>query len=194
MYWKENSEETESYYSQSADLEITSYILLSRLINNQNVADLVPIARWINSNRNSLGGFHSTQDTVLALEALSKFASLSYAKDIHLKLDYEINSQSQSYFVNNKNRLISYTKKLDNFKENDNNKFSFGLKGYGTVLIELIFKYNLAEEKFNSKDGYEFNIAPISSGNCDNVKLKIDAKYDYFNFCFKKKNIFLNIF
>ena len=182
MYWKESSEgeQVESYLSQSADLEITSYILTSRLINNQNVADLVPIARWINSNRNSLGGFHSTQDTVVALEALSKFASVSYSKKIYWKLEYEINSQQQVYYVNNINRLISYSKKLDNFNEDDVNKFSFGLTGYGTILIELVFKYNLADEDIDNlkvKDNYEFGISQVSSENCESIKLQINARY-----------------
>ena len=47
----------------SADLEITSYILLSKLYNykNEDLASIVPITKWINSQRNSMGGFYSTQ-------------------------------------------------------------------------------------------------------------------------------------
>jgi len=35
----------------------------------------MPVMKWLMSQRNSFGGFHSTQDTVLGLEALSKFAA-----------------------------------------------------------------------------------------------------------------------
>jgi hypothetical protein len=54
-YWNESS--------QSSDIELTSYILLAKLINFQNddAASMVSIVKWINSQRNSLGGFYSTQ-------------------------------------------------------------------------------------------------------------------------------------
>ena len=178
LYWKDNEEDTSST-SPSADLEITSYILTSRLSKYQNLADLVPIAKWINSNRNSLGGFHSTQDTVVALEALSKFASVSYAKNVNLKLEYNLNSNEYTYFVNGYNRLTSYTKKLTDFKEKSSNSFNFKLEGFGTVLVELIFKYNLVNDNLlNTKNGFDFSIAPVSTGKtfCEHVKLQIRAK------------------
>jgi hypothetical protein len=54
-YWTE--------YSQSSDIELTSYILLAKLVNfkNDDAASMIPIVKWINSQRNSLGGFYSTQ-------------------------------------------------------------------------------------------------------------------------------------
>ena len=53
-YWQIN---------QSADLEITSYILLSKLYDykSEDLSSIVPITKWINSQRNSMGGFYSTQ-------------------------------------------------------------------------------------------------------------------------------------
>lgn len=179
LYWKDNEEDISSSSSRSADLEITSYILTSRLSRYENLADLVPIAKWINSNRNSLGGFYSTQDTVVALEALSKFASVSYAKNVNLRLEYKLNSNEQTYFVNGYNRLTSYTKKLIDFKENGPNSFDFKLEGFGTVLVELIFKYNLVNENlFKAKNGFDFSIEPVSTGKifCEHVKLQIRAK------------------
>ncbi|RNA09103.1 alpha-2-macroglobulin 1 [Brachionus plicatilis] len=178
LYWKDSEDDT-SFSSRSADLEITSYILTSRLAKYQNLADLVPIAKWINSNRNSLGGFYSTQDTVVALEALSKFASVSFTKDVNLRLEYNLNSEGHTYFINNYNRLTSYTKKLVYFKEDGSNSFDFKLEGFGTVLVELIFKYNLVNENlYRVQNGFDFSIAPVSTGKryCDSVKLRIKAK------------------
>ena len=68
-YWTESGEKKSTsetprwHMTQSADLEITSYILLSKLYNykNDDLPSIVPIAKWINSQRNSMGGFYSTQ-------------------------------------------------------------------------------------------------------------------------------------
>jgi hypothetical protein len=65
-YWRENNEKKDEnvlYAPQSADIELTSYILLAKLENfsKSQAALLIPIVKWINSQRNSLGGFYSTQ-------------------------------------------------------------------------------------------------------------------------------------
>lgn len=58
IHWKlETNDE-----SKSADLELTSYILLAKMLNKMNeTRKLLPIVKWINEQRNSLGGFYSTQ-------------------------------------------------------------------------------------------------------------------------------------
>ena len=67
MYWSDKANQTEekNYFWQknSADLEITSYVLLSKLndLKNEDITKAIQIAKWINSQRNSLGGFYSTQ-------------------------------------------------------------------------------------------------------------------------------------
>lgn len=60
-------------YGSSNDVEITSYILLA-MLESESKVDVLPIIKWLVKQRNSNGGFASTQDTVVGLQALSKFA------------------------------------------------------------------------------------------------------------------------
>lgn len=143
MYWKEwktkSSSETLYESNQAADLEITSYIMLSKLFNldKRELANVVPISRWINSNRNSLGGFYSTQDTVCALDALAEFARVSYAKNINLKLSYYLNGAKSLVFVNELNRLLLKKIRLNRYSETGSNKLNFEVDGLGTVLVQV---------------------------------------------------------
>ena len=60
IYWSVSK--SRSNQNKPADLETTAYVLLSRLIDSENDLNaLAPIAKWINSQRNSFGGFYSTQ-------------------------------------------------------------------------------------------------------------------------------------
>ena len=61
-YWTESGE-IKNDKVHSSDIELTSYILLAKLENfkQDDAASMVPIVKWINSQRNSLGGFYSTQ-------------------------------------------------------------------------------------------------------------------------------------
>lgn len=75
-YWETEDMGKVASYRQSAStgIELASYILLA--YTHQGMIEKgIPIMKWLMSQRNSLGGFHSTQDTVLGLEALSSFAA-----------------------------------------------------------------------------------------------------------------------
>ena len=80
IYWTDKTNDTnkqEKFYStkNSADLEITSYVLLSKLhdLKIKNMNDVIQIAKWINSQRNSLGGFYSTQVKINLIWSTHKF-------------------------------------------------------------------------------------------------------------------------
>ena len=57
----------------SLNVELTSYVLLSlvQLKTKQDLLDASSIIRWLSKQRNSEGGFISTQDTVVALQVNS---------------------------------------------------------------------------------------------------------------------------
>ncbi|XP_010010873.1 PREDICTED: pregnancy zone protein-like, partial [Nestor notabilis] len=63
-----------------AEVEMTAYVLLAYLSQSQvSSADLgtaSQIVRWLSKQQNPYGGFASTQDTVVALQALAKYAAL----------------------------------------------------------------------------------------------------------------------
>jgi hypothetical protein len=74
---------------------------------------------------------------VVALSALSKFASSFYSNNINMKVNYDgdmINKTSLS--INDKNRLLIQKTKV-NFNEKDANKVSFNIEGNGTALFQV---------------------------------------------------------
>ncbi|VDQ05656.1 unnamed protein product [Trichobilharzia regenti] len=90
------------------DLESTAYAFLSLNRMNQTVNQLFPIIRWISSKQKSNGGFYSTQDTVLGLEAIAEFAK-------RLGVYNNDNNTNSSYGV----LQISNHVNIDSFKLND---------------------------------------------------------------------------
>ena len=78
MYWTEENKPTPSpyryyhYYKSSAEIEMTAYALLAILHEqnhkNSSVTDeTLDIVRWLSKQRNSYGGFASTQVGVLLI-------------------------------------------------------------------------------------------------------------------------------
>ncbi|CAK9297747.1 unnamed protein product [Gordionus sp. m RMFG-2023] len=57
-------------------VETTSYALLAILLNRSPLLDtyILPIIKWLNQQRNHMAGFDSTRDTIVAMQALTKYS------------------------------------------------------------------------------------------------------------------------
>jgi CD109 antigen len=64
--------------ARSSDIEATGYAALA-LIQHGDQVNASRAAKWLVAHRNAYGGFGSTQDTVVALQALTEFAALASA-------------------------------------------------------------------------------------------------------------------
>ncbi|XP_078413666.1 CD109 antigen [Cetorhinus maximus] len=80
-FWSSPIKRGSTWWSQqplSSDIEVAAYALLSHLRQGR-LLEGIPIMQWLSECRNHLGGFSSTQDTVVALQALSQFAAQSFS-------------------------------------------------------------------------------------------------------------------
>lgn len=85
QYWLSSAPTlSNSWQARSVDIEIAAYALLAHSLHH--VSEGIPIMRWLIRQRNSLGGFVSTQDTVVALKALSEFSALVYKENTDIEL------------------------------------------------------------------------------------------------------------
>ncbi|NXW87670.1 A2ML1 protein, partial [Alopecoenas beccarii] len=69
--------------TQSVDIELTAYVLLAYLSKPRvHAGDMITaagIVAWLTRQQNAYGGFASTQDTVVALQALAKYAARTFS-------------------------------------------------------------------------------------------------------------------
>lgn len=87
---------------------MSAYGLLTFLEAKQ-FADALPIVKWLLEQRNSYGGFQSTQDTVVGLQALGKFAELIWTDKMNLKASINYEDTKQEITVNNENAALLQT-------------------------------------------------------------------------------------
>ena len=140
--------------TKSSDVETTAYALLS-VSADPSLADLVAsgmgVVRWLTNQRNGHGGFRSTQDTVVALSALSayavKTASLSGETNLELSLaqsgkallaaPISIDAASAKVMQRLDLNVSDVTLAADGTA-----KFELGASGTGTALVQLVLRYN----------------------------------------------------
>ncbi|KAG5334656.1 CD109 protein, partial [Acromyrmex heyeri] len=126
---------------RSVDVEMTSYALLSYLKRNL-VTDAIPVMKWLVKQRNTEGGFASTQDTVIGLQALAKLAEKLSKDTSSVEITYKYGEgEGQGGYMNIRgdNSIILQKKMLPTKTRYVNITAS----GKGFVLVQVSYQYNL---------------------------------------------------
>ncbi|NXT41696.1 A2ML1 protein, partial [Pelecanoides urinatrix] len=96
--------------TQSVDIELTAYVLLAYLskprVHAGDMTTAAGIVAWLTRQQNAYGGFASTQDTVVALQALAKYAARTFSSSGQALV--RVKSQrgfGKSFQVNRQKRL-----------------------------------------------------------------------------------------
>ncbi|GAB1609825.1 pregnancy zone protein-like [Argonauta hians] len=144
----------------SAEVEITSYVLLAILQDEgmSAVADSLPIVRWLTKQRNAYGGFSSTQDTVLALQALAEYAKLTFRDGLNMDFELRGTDFRKDFKLNDLNSFVLQTEDIKTLP----NEIKLKANGSGCALVQMNVKYNIFEMIANT--------SPLS--------LKISLLYD----------------
>ncbi|XP_010085491.1 PREDICTED: CD109 antigen [Pterocles gutturalis] len=107
------SEISDSWQPRSIDIELAAYALLSHF-HQDRIAEGIPVMKWLSQQRNHLGGFSSTQDTVVALQALSLFAALTTAS--RTEMDVTVTAPSleipETFSIDTQNCFLLQTKEI----------------------------------------------------------------------------------
>lgn len=102
--------------------------------------------RWLSRQRNSLGGFASTQDTVVALKALSEFAALMNTEktDIQVKVVGPRSSSPVKFLINTENRFLLQTAEL---AVEEPTAVNISASGFGFAICQLNVIYNVKDSR-----------------------------------------------
>ncbi|XP_037711798.1 CD109 antigen isoform X2 [Drosophila subpulchrella] len=156
---------------RSNDVEITSYVLLA-LLEKDTAEQSLPIIKWLISQRNSNGGFSSTQDTVIGLQALTKFAYKTGSGSGSMDIEFAPAGGSKDTIkVNPENSLVLQTHVLPK----DTRKLDFTAKGTGSAMVQLSYRYNLAEKDKKPS----FKVTPTVKDSSSNQLLVVDICAEY---------------
>ncbi|XP_060132471.1 C3 and PZP-like alpha-2-macroglobulin domain-containing protein 8 [Zootoca vivipara] len=126
----------------SAEVEMTAYALLT-YTSLGDVASALPVVKWLSQQRNALGGFSSTQDTCVALQALAEYAILSYVGGFNLtislastNLDYQ-----ETFELNQGNKKLLQTARIPSLPTG----LFVSAKGDGCCLLQIDVAFNVPD-------------------------------------------------
>ncbi|XP_039619902.1 alpha-2-macroglobulin-like protein 1 [Polypterus senegalus] len=164
----------------SVQVEMTSYVLLSLLsglpLPQFDLAYASSIVQWLVRQQNSNGGFSSTQDTVVALQALALYAAQTYKPDGSSTVTISSAQGFQAQFhLDQTNRLLYQERSLQEIP----GTYSVQAEGDVCSFVQLALEYNVPPPP----DFSIFNITAEAEGQCNSneknmLHLKIVVGYN----------------
>uniref|UniRef100_A0A8C3TI49 Alpha-2-macroglobulin n=1 Tax=Chelydra serpentina TaxID=8475 RepID=A0A8C3TI49_CHESE len=178
VHWQRPGKEPEAdlpiYHPRapSAEVEMTSYVLLAYLTtrlapSHDDLSIATQIAKWISKQQNPNGGFSSTQDTVVALQALSRYGASTYTKSggaSTVTLQSTGNFQVQ-FQVDHTNRLLLQRMALPEVPGD----YTSGVTGEGCVYMQTSLRYNVLPKPDEAPFALEVHTVPET---CDSPQVQ----------------------
>ncbi|XP_064474631.1 alpha-2-macroglobulin-like isoform X3 [Ornithodoros turicata] len=158
----------------SADVETAAYAVLTyvKLGGQENLNKAQPIVRWMATQRNSRGGFSSTQDTVLGLQALSAFSSHLSKDPVDVAVRVSGNEVNEAYDLKEESKLVLQQRKVVDLP----NTLTGETTGTGCALISTTLKYNVHTPP--KSQGFELTVTPLVDPTCKSALVKVCTKFD----------------
>ncbi|XP_035477600.1 alpha-2-macroglobulin isoform X1 [Scophthalmus maximus] len=148
----------------SLEVEMTAYVLLA-LLSGPIMPDFgldysSGIVRWLAQQQNPYGGFSSTQDTVVALQALAKYGAATYsAEGSTIVTVTSLGGLNKGFTVDQSNRLLYQEEKLEDVP----GEYTILAQGRSCVLAQISMHYNIPPPP----DFSAFNVSSSTMAKCN---------------------------
>ncbi|KAM4566570.1 alpha-2-macroglobulin-like isoform 2-T2 [Odontesthes bonariensis] len=151
----------------SLEVEMTSYVLLGLLHDPPMPAFALGyssgIVRWLTQQQNPYGGFSSTQDTVVALQALAKYGAATFTPEGSTTVTVtSLGGLNTEFRVNQDNRLLYQEEKLSEIP----GEYTVSAQGQSCVLAQISMHFNIPPPA----DFSSFNISTSTMAKCSSSR------------------------
>ncbi|XP_066569239.1 CD109 antigen [Amia ocellicauda] len=145
MVWRSSTAGlSNSWQPRSTDIEMVAYVLLSYFRQNR-LLEGISLMKWLSQQRNHLGGYASTQDTIIALQALSEYAVYSGANTINIMVKVSAPGlpTPATFHIDSTNYLLRQSQKVGVLKDMQVN---VSAEGIGFAITQLNVFYNVKSD------------------------------------------------
>ncbi|PIK40231.1 hypothetical protein BSL78_22928 [Apostichopus japonicus] len=156
----------------SSEVEMTSYALLTYL-EMDDIPGASSIAKWMTHQRNPFGGYGSTQDTVIGLQALTAFSLIFRETDPQVDLSISLSSDpsyTHDLTVDTNNAIVLQQVELPT----QSGEITVRGRGRGTCLMTVAIFYNL--KAIHERRSFEYTIS-LSDLDQDNLEIEACGRY-----------------
>lgn len=156
-------------------METAGYAILAMLTWNPETYDYQArkIVKWISLARNGQGGFISTQDTVVALQAMAVYESNLNQGVLDVVATVKTADLSHSFKVEESNKLVQQQVSIPSLPAT----VSLGMTGEGCTLMQAVLRYNIPEPEPSDAFSVNINTQTVRDKNCVTKQVTACASY-----------------
>ncbi|GIY63860.1 alpha-1-inhibitor 3, partial [Caerostris darwini] len=157
--------------TKSLNVETDAYAVLANLKVGNSKSDILPLIRYLTKNLNPYGGFHSTQDTCVGLDALSKFAKIIFKDPVDISVSIS-GGLTENVKITEDNKLLVQRNKVSQVPSD----LDITATGTGCGLIQTSLRYNSHTPP--SKNTFSLDVVgECTSADCKQRKITTVVKY-----------------
>ncbi|NWY36389.1 A2ML1 protein, partial [Sylvia atricapilla] len=161
-----------------AEVEMTAYVLLAYLsqpsVSPADLGTASQIVRWLCKQQNPYGGFASTQDTVVALQALAKYAALTHGSNGDFTVTVTSPSGTvQDFVLDSSNRLVLQRTALPELP----GTYGLRARGQGCALVQVTLRYNVPPPPSTGAFELRVETEPLPGTQNPQFLLRLWARY-----------------
>ena len=139
------------YWNGAASVETTGYATLA-LQERGDQINAARVARWLVEQRNAFGGYGSTQDTVVGLQALIGFAA-NARFDVDMTVELTAGEWSRQVSVNAANADVVQIVELPNVES-----VRIQAAGSGQAVAQVVHRYNVPEVEREAVEVFQIEV------------------------------------
>ncbi|XP_042880594.1 alpha-1-inhibitor 3-like [Penaeus japonicus] len=161
--------------SNALAVETAGYAILAMMAQNpeEHTLQARKVVKWLTTKRNGYGGFYSTQDTVVALQALSVYETLTRKGPLDVAVAVTATDLSHSIAVNEDNKLLQQLVTLPAVPT----PVDISVKGQGCTVVQAVLRYNIINPDPTDSFGVRVSAAHVPGKGCERMSLDVCAEY-----------------
>ncbi|MSP13102.1 MAG: alpha-2-macroglobulin [Chloroflexi bacterium] len=156
----------------SAVVETTSYALVA-LVEHGDRLNASRAARWLVSQRNAFGGFESTQDTVVGLQALTRYAA-GAKSDVDATITLQVGDWQKEVRVSPANADV-----LQMIEVPHEGQLRVAVKGKGQVVLQTVRRFNVPDAEKQAQSVFQMDVTYDAAKIEVNDQVTVTAKVKF---------------
>jgi len=155
----------------TSEIEATGYATMA-LIKHGDAFNASRATKWLVSRRNAYGGYGSTQDTVVALQALTEYSTGARA-DVDLRINIEVAGEEKELRVRQDNFDV-----LQIVEVPINEEIQISVEGKGEAIAQVVKRFNLPdveeEEQEILKVSVDYDVTQVEVNDLVTVSVELE--------------------
>ncbi|GJQ65982.1 hypothetical protein Trydic_g4075 [Trypoxylus dichotomus] len=169
LWWKQSD-------SLPTNVETSGYALISLLHQDPiaNLGTVGSIVKWLQTQMNPRGAFYSTTDTVVGLDAISRYAMLINKKELNVKISLTTKSDKKEIVINKRDGSRTDALALTGYP----NQVKATITGEGCVAVQAAVNYYLDTAIALDDLKLDIGLKPVNQNfKCSFIELKPCVSY-----------------